>query len=254
MNITEEEYRQKYTEDDAVGWDCINQALTGIYPQKNERHYGTIISYAIGGEDPLDGVSIYDNNEQQFHRHLISYGMSELYFSPERAGQEYSKWGFEFTFRIVPFTEDKEYNDAKHEPMWAINVMQNLARYVFDTEKYFDTYHFIPCNSPIRTETDTKIVGVAFVPDTQLDKIDTPHGEVIFLQMVGLTQEELDWLWQEPTRKRCEELVDLMRKDNPLLITDLTRKKSYIPNDNTETEVIVESETSLISKLKNFFK
>ena len=64
--------------------------------------------------------------------------------------------------------------------------------------------------------------------DPKLPAIDTPNGKVDFLQMVGLTQSELDWLWQEPSTARCKELIDKMRVDNPLLITDLARTRSYV--------------------------
>ena len=77
-------------------------------------------------------------------------------------------------------------------------------------------------------ESDTKLVGIAFAPDPQLGTIETPNGEVAFLQMVGITQQELDWLWQEPNTSRVEELINKMREDNPLLITDLKREKSYV--------------------------
>lgn len=155
--------------------------------------------------------------------------MSELYFSPESADSEFSKWGFEFTFRITPckLDPDSEYG-TPHEPFWAINLMNNLGRYVFESKKWFEPYHFIPANSPIRSDTETALVGIAFVPDPKLPAIDTPNGKVDFLQMVGLTQSELDWLWQDPSTARCQELIDKMRVDNPLLITDLARTHSYV--------------------------
>ena len=109
-----------------------------------------------------------------------------------------------------------------------MNVMQNLARYVFESKKWFEAYHFIPANGPIRLECDTKLVGIAFAPDPQLGTIETPNGEVAFLQMVGITQKELDWLYEDPTTDRVEELINKMRGDNPLLITDLKREKSYV--------------------------
>lgn len=137
-------------------------------------------------------------------------------------------WGFEFTARIAPCAEDETYNGAEHEPMWVINVMNNLGRYVFESGNCFDSYHFIPTNSPIRLDSDTALVGFAFAPDPKLPTLATPNGEVQFLQLVGLTQSELDWLWQDPTRTRCSELIDKMRTDNPLLITDLRRSKSYV--------------------------
>ena len=154
--------------------------------------------------------------------------MSELYYSPESSENDFSGWGFEFTFRIVPFEGDEDIEGAKNEPNWAIGLMQNLARYVFESEKSFEAYHFIPANGPIRLETDTKMVAIAFVPDPQLGTIDTPHGEVAFLQMVGLTQEEYNWLLQDPSTDRVEQLIDKMREDNPLLITDLNRTESYV--------------------------
>lgn len=228
MRLTEEEYKKQFSEEDSPGWDAIDEALDKIYSTQEPRHYGTIIKYVMGGEDPLDGISVYDNNEQKFHRHIVSYGMSELYYSSESAENEFSGWGFEFTFRIVPFEGDEDANDVKNEPHWAMSLMQNLARYVFESKKWFEAYHFIPANGPIRLETDTKLVGVAFVPDPQLGVIDTPHGEVSFLQMVGLTQKELDWLLEDPKTTRVEELINKMRADNPLLITDLKREKSYV--------------------------
>mgnify|MGYP003097300033 FL=1 len=228
MRYTEEQYKSRFEEDESVGWDAIDEVLDKLYADQEPRHYGTIIKYMFGGEDPLDGISIYDNHEQIFHRHIVSYGMSELYYSPESAANEFSGWGVEFTFRIVPFEGDKDADNAKHEPYWAMNVMQNLARYVFDSKKWFEAYHFIPANGPIRLDTDTKLVGIAFAPDPQLGTIETPNGEVTFLQMVGLTQEELDWLWQDPKTGRVEELINKMRADNPLLTTDLKREKSYV--------------------------
>ena len=229
MRYTEEQYKAQFEETDPVGWEAIDEALLKVYPEQEPRHYSPILKYMLGGEDPLDGISIYDNQEQTFHRHIVSYGMSELYYSPESAENEFSGWGFEFTFRIVPFEEDKDAEDGtKNEPSWAMNVMQNLARYVFESKKWFEAYHFIPANGPIRLECDTKLVGIAFAPDPQLGTIETPNGEVAFLQMVGITQEELDWLYEDPTTDRVEELINKMREDNPLLITDLKREKSYV--------------------------
>ncbi len=208
--MNEQEYRETFSEDDAVGWDAIDAELEKLYGETEPRHYGSIIKYWMGGEDPLDGTSIYDCNEQTPHRHIISYGMSELYFSPP--------------CKLDP---DSEYG-TPHEPFWAINLMNNLGRYVFESKKWFEPYHFIPANSPIRSDTETALVGIAFVPDPKLPAIDTPNGKVDFLQMVGLTQSELDWLWQDPSTARCQELIDKMRVDNPLLITDLARTHSYV--------------------------
>lgn len=88
--MNEQEYRQTFKEDQAVGWEAIDAALKALYGDIKPRHYGSIIKYILGGDDPLDGSSIYDCEEQTFHRHIVSYGMSELYFNPELAGADYS--------------------------------------------------------------------------------------------------------------------------------------------------------------------
>jgi hypothetical protein len=171
-----------------------------------------------GGTDPIDGASIYDSKHQTFHRHIISYGMSELYYNEEKAGGEFSKWGFEFTFRLTPFKDDE------NDPIWAINVMNNLARYVFSSGKWFEENHFIPANGPIRLNTDTQITGFIFALDPELGKIETPHGELSFLQLVGITDTEVEQLKKSPTVGAVHELIENLKKDNPLLITDLNRK------------------------------
>jgi len=48
-----------------------------MYPdQPDPLHYGTLISWRLGGEDLLDGISIYDGGD---FRHSLAYGFSELY-------------------------------------------------------------------------------------------------------------------------------------------------------------------------------
>lgn len=215
-----ESYKQQFTTEDTPGWQAIDDQLEKIYGSMKARHYGPLcgLHYVAGGTDPIDGASIYDSSHQTFHRHIISYGMSELYYNEEKAGGEFSKWGFEFTFRLAPFKDDE------NDPIWAIQVMNNLARYVFSSGKWFEENHFIPANGPIRLNTETEITGFVFALDPELGKIETPHGEVSFLQLVGITNAEVEDLKKSPTIGAVQELIEKLKKDNPLLITDLTRK------------------------------
>jgi hypothetical protein len=215
--MTKEEYKKLFSQEDAVGWIAIDKQLEGIYGTQEPRHYSPHVHFVAGGEDPIDGTSIYDSDKQLKHYHLVSYGMSELYYDEEQAGGEFSKWGFEFTIRLKPFAEDDG------DPLWAIQVMNNLARYVYESKRWFEPYHFLPANGPIRLDTATDIVGLAFVPDPELGVMSTPHGEVTFLQMVGLTKKEVDRLLAKPQTGEVERLLDEMREYNPLLITDLDR-------------------------------
>ncbi|WP_308600737.1 suppressor of fused domain protein [uncultured Dysgonomonas sp.] len=219
--MTQKEYKNLFDEDDAVGWLEIDKVVEGIYGDQKPRHYAPPVHYMVGGEDPLDGVSIYDSQKDMFHRHLVSYGMSELYYNEEAAGGEFSKWGFEFTFRLKPFAEDGD------DPTWVVNLMNNLARYVIKSGKWFEEYHVIPANGPIRMNStaEINIVGVAFVSDPELGKVQTPHGEVSFLQMVGLTANEMNRITSASSAyDEVKKVLDEMKTTNPLMITDLLRR------------------------------
>lgn len=219
MNLNE--YKKIFQEDDAVGWIEIDKTIQKIYGDTKPRHYAPPLHYMAGGEDPLDGISIFDSNKEQFHRHIVSYGMSELYYDEEAAGGDYSKWGFEFTFRLKPFEEDPE------DPFWAIDLMNNLARYVIKSGNYFEENHVIPLNGPIRlsSKKEIDIVAVAFALDPELGTIQTPHGEVSFLQMVGLTSKELERITEsESIFDEVEKVLEEIKEINPLMITDLERK------------------------------
>lgn len=229
MNL--DQYRQHFSADDAVGWQAIDAHLARSYGTQTPRHYAPEPSSrrALGGDLPLDGCSIYDSTAAGVpHRHVVSYGMSALYYDENSAGGDVSGWGCEFTMRVQPYPGDPERQGHAHEPMWALALMQNLARYVFDSGNWFEAYHFITARGPLRLETDTALTAVAFAPDPQLGTLDTPHGQVAFLQMVGITEAEYQWLLQEPTTARTEMLITRMRDDNPWLLTDLGRRSSYV--------------------------
>lgn len=74
-------------------------------------------------------------------------------------------------------------------------------------------------NGPIALETPTAICAMGFVKDPELPPVDTPHGALAFIQVVGLTDAE------ERAAKhwRTEALLDIFLPHMPLWITDLGR-------------------------------
>ncbi len=215
------EYKRLYggRNDAAPGWDAINVRLREVYGSQEPRHWGTLIKHMLGGRDPLDGISAYDCSEGGgSHLHFCTYGYSSLYYDEESAGGEYSKYGFEMTFRLATPLPPAE------EPGWVLNLLQNLARYVFESGRWFEPYHWIPANGPIRADYPTDIVGLAFLLDPALAPIDTPHGRVEFLQAFGITSGELEGLKNKSVT--CEQVIERNRRTNPLLVTDLSRADS----------------------------
>ena len=216
MNI--EEYKRLYEGRDAApGWDAIDARLDEVYPNQEPKHWGTILKHMLGGPDPLDGISAYQCTAGGVdHLHFCTYGYTSLYYDEKAVGGDYSGFGFEMTFRLASPLPPPE------EPIWVCNLLQNLARYVFETGRWFSEYHWIPANGPIRLDYETDIVGIAFLNDPALAPIDSPHGRVEFIQAFGITQSELDIL--KSTKDTAKEIVERHRRINPLLVTDLSRK------------------------------
>ncbi|SBT39086.1 suppressor of fused domain protein [Micromonospora auratinigra] len=198
--------------DDSPGWDAIDARLAQWYPGVEPKHYATLHRFVLGGPDPLDGVSFYPRDEPVPHWHLVGYGMSELY-AKETGNAEESGWGFEFTFRVA-----RDGGDAE-PPLWAASLLQNLARYVFSSGNWFEPGHHMNANGPICQDHPTGLTALAFAEDPELGTIDTPHGRVQFLQVVGLTGDE----YAAARRWDTAGVLGLLAQRQPLLVTDLDR-------------------------------
>ncbi|MFK3980591.1 suppressor of fused domain protein [Micromonospora sp. NPDC050397] len=197
---------------DALGWDAIDARLAELYPDLEPKHYGTLHRFALGGPGPLDGISFYPRDEPVPHWHIVGYGMSELY-AKETDNPDESGWGFEFTFRVARDTGDTE------PPIWAANLLQNLARYVFSSGNWFEPGHHMNANGPIWQDYETAVTALAFTEDPELGTIDTLHGRMQFLQVVGLTGDE----YAAARQWNTDGVLSLLAEQAPLLVTDLDR-------------------------------
>lgn len=200
-------------DNEAPGWDAIDEALRSIYGDTKALHWAPAVPGMLGGNDPLDGISVYRSEcGGAGHWHFITYGFSEL-FAKESDDPAVSGFGFEMTMRVI----DPEHIDTP--PTWALSVLQNLARYVFKTGNVFAPGHHLTLNGPIALGRKTDIVAAAFAHDAQLLPIDTPYGHLEFVQLVGLTDDE----YQAARAWNTSGLLDLLRTVNPALVTDLAR-------------------------------
>jgi suppressor of fused len=200
-------------EEQAVGWDAIDAALENIYKGKEPRHYAAVIPWMLGGPDPLNGISVWKRLDPSPHWHYVTYGFSELY-EKDSDDKEISGYGFELTFRVACDPDDQE------PPAWALNLLQNLGRYVFQSGNVFASGHWMNANGPIALETDTELKSIAIIADPELPRIDSPNGRVDFLQLVGLTLDEE----QAAKSWNTTGLLKLLEPHMPLWITDLSRE------------------------------
>lgn len=199
-------------DDSSPGWDAITGAFEGLYGDQEPLHFGTVVKWMLGGPDPLDGLSAY-RAEDPLHWHIVSYGMTELY-RKSSDDPEVSGWGFEFTMRVA-----REAGDAQ-PPMWALSFLQNIGRYVFRSGNWFEPGHHMSLNGPIALGEDTAITCIAFREDPSLGTIDTPHGRVQFLQVLGVTEDERD----AAVGWNTDGLLELLAERDPKGVIDLGRR------------------------------
>ena len=184
----------KNIDDSALGWEAIDAEFNRIYPdQPNPLHYGTVIKYMLGGPDPLDGISVYDAGE---FWHFVSYGLSELY-TKESEDPEYSGYGIELTFKLKKSTNDEE--EIKN----GCGLLQYVARYIFQTGKVVlpEEYIYTKQTEGIDAQQNSNLTGFLTATDDLANTIDTPHGKVEFVTLIGATDAELRSVYESETSK-----------------------------------------------------
>lgn len=213
----------------APGWDAIDNELNKIYPDIEGIHYGNISPF---GEERLKGITVYDVDGENPHWHFITYGLTELYEKefedPNRSG-----YGFELTFRLA-----KTDNDTK-APNWALNFLNNIANYIFKTGNIFSEGHYLNTNGPIEANSNTKMKAIVFSLDNKLKSVvETPNGKIKFIQMTGITLDELDAMIIWNTGKVLN-LLEL-----PMNITYMNRESNLTEKVKDKIELGIEMEGS----------
>jgi hypothetical protein len=224
----------------AIGWDAITNALTAIYGNQEPKHYGPILPAMLGGNEPLQGISVYWALEPLPHFHYVTYGFSELY-EKESDDPEVSGFGFELTLRLACDRNDEE------PPGWALSFLQNIARYVFSTGNPLGEHHHVDLNGPIALDEETEIGFIALAKDPQLGEIGTENGRVTFLQVVGLWGDEYELVkdWD------CGQMLEQIGRRWPLLITDLKRQ-SVLAEPALAAEIRAKAEQEGSSQSETF--
>ena len=170
---------------ETIGWDAITQESERVYPgQDNPKHYGTLISWRLGGNDPLDGISIYDGGD---YWHFVTYGLSELY-EKESENLEYSGYGMEMTLKLK-----KNLKDEEAELKGICGILQAIARVTFENGELFRPYEYLYTGQTQGMDVKMKslLTGFITIPDPQFQTLETPNGRVEFVEFIGVTDDEL---------------------------------------------------------------
>lgn len=221
--MTIEEFREKQKDQEwAPGWDEIEAAFRAVYGAQEPEHFGTVITSRamFGGKEFLDGYSIYRSGKG--YSHIVTFGMSELYANEEQFGGDFSKWGYEMTFKVK--------NAEPQSCIWAMNMLGNLARYTFQSERWFEPGQYVGTAKDPQSlnlgDPDSRITSLLIVNDAEIPTRQTIYGELAFLQLVGITTDELNAVMHD--KSLIPVLLERLRADYPELETDMTRTQNYI--------------------------
>lgn len=194
-----------------AGWEAITQAFLTQYPSQPEPiHYAPPISYRFGGNDPLDGISIYDGGE--FY-HFVTYGFSELY-EKESENEQYSGFGFELTLKLRKYGIQNQEKEQKN----ICGILQTLAHMSYENGDIFapEEYIYTGQTTGIDADGTSALTGFLTMQDP-IGTIQTVNGQVQFVQLVGATDAELCTLNKERTT------VAALLAQLPLGLTDYKR-------------------------------
>lgn len=190
---------------------------------------------AFSGSGPVEAVSL-QRLARPDHWHLVTYGLTEL-DAKESSDPYFSGWGFELTFRLA----------SEEAPLWAVDLLASLAAYVRSSQHPFAPGHLTDFRGPIRLGADTAITAAMVVDDPGLGRLDGPFGAVEFLQIVGLTADELELCraWN------AEGVQDLLARRSELFITSLDRPSvATDPTFQSEIDERARREGSALHELR----
>lgn len=168
------------------GWNTIEESFSKLYPdQENPLHYGTLISWQLGGNAPLEGISIYDGGD---YWHFVTYGLSELY-EKETDHLDISGYGMELTLKL----KKTNFSDEESELKGIYGILETIARLTFTQGEVFLPYEYLYTGQTqgIDVEMKSLITGFITIPEPMLNEIDTPNGKVKFVEFIGVTDAEL---------------------------------------------------------------
>jgi Suppressor of fused protein (SUFU) len=190
------------TENDAPGWQAIEDPVARVVAPQEPLHWGTD---TLPGQDGIYGLSAYRSGD---HWLLVTFGLTDLFDKADGEDPAISGWGFELTMR-VPVTDDKT-------PNWTLRLLRQLGRYVYQGGKPLSPGHRMDPGGPITGATGTRLTALAFVDDPQLPAFTSVNGHAEFRTAVGITGDELARMKATSTAEVIRELAAA----SPLLVTD----------------------------------
>ncbi|MDF0480671.1 suppressor of fused domain protein [Vagococcus sp. PNs007] len=200
--------------ENAPGLDAIEKRLSKVYPLITPIYIS--IPVEKRAKSPIEGFRIYHVNNEYFH--IVSLGMSELYSKKAAFSSRYSKYGYEMTAKLKV--------DTVEECYWLLDKMIEYGEHTKNTECYFIEDEVLSSNNkPFSSEMHYTTCIVS--EDPLLGKLETIHGEVQFLQLVGATEKDVCAIkMSRDSYSATQTFLKQLKKENPEMVMDLVKTKN----------------------------
>lgn len=209
------------------GLQALYETCNKVYPEQgNPLQVTALVKFWLGGPDPLDYISMYSNPGNPSlnvppHWHYVSFGLSDLHGDGRvHEVSNRSGFGFEMTFRL------KREEGETAPPTWPAKLLQTLARYVFQSGNTLCAGDYASWHYALDNSQDSAIRHMLMSEDPQLAATHTPHGEVQFVQIVGVCAEEVKAAQQWSVPGVLNILKRLPGVGGEWLVTDMRRTKT----------------------------
>lgn len=198
------------------GHAAIDAILAATYPGREPKIWSAPLPRELAG--PLERVVAILVPAPRSHWHYVSFGFTDRDGSGARPGGKVSGWGFELTLRLA--------GKGATPPDWPVALMQSLAREVTRFANPLAAGDHFDLNEPMPTGRETALTAMAVIVDPGLPPGESPYGPFVFLQLVGLTEDEREFLasWNG-------DFLKLAQLRDPLLVTDPGRA-SWLADPN----------------------
>ena len=185
--------------------------------------WGVRETWAEGGDDPLEKVRAYACDDEAPHWHYVTSGLSDPEKIDAAPGSTSSGLGYELTLRLARTADETE------APSWPVSALQELAWGILKAGMSLGAGHYLRRRTAITGgDPPTALNGYYLLADPQLTATASGSGDITFLQLVGITEDEL--LQCEAGEPDALEAELIAR--SPLGITDITRTTTAADEDH----------------------
>ena len=185
--------------------------MAGLHPGQTPHQFTSKTPYDLESTAPLPAISVFAGRGPA-HWQFVTYGLSEL-FEKSSGYPEISGFGLELTFALPRAREEET------PPMWPLSLLHGIGGHVLSGHGSLDSGHLIDLGGPLLPGEDTQLTGLLCVPDPRIGKVETPHGSLLFMRLLGVTADEMEGMGDWSLQSK----VGLLAEVAPHGVTQLDR-------------------------------